>query len=176
MLVFLFAASSCIGSFFGVVHFKKLYNLWFKWNLNWNPKSKTDNWVVHQGNERTRISPIAASSSLLPPPLSFPVPGLQAGPITAEIALIPPSHCKPNAKASGKFYPIPGTGILINAKRKFVFVVMMFFPKDQGWREGRGTSPWRGPFGDQVSTEKMQVLPSALQPRDWATCPGMYAQ
>ena len=32
---------------------------------------------------------------------------------------------------------IPGKGILINTKRKFVFVVIVFFPKDQGWREGR---------------------------------------
>lgn len=87
---------------------------------------------------------MASHGSLsIPPPLpSSPSGGPQGsrqGPLLQKIALIPPSCCIPDAKASGKFCHIPGVGILINAKRKFVFVVIVFFPKDQGRREGHFT-------------------------------------
>lgn len=87
---------------------------------------------------------MASHSSLsIPPPLpSSPSGGPQGsrqGPLLQKIAFIPPSCCIPDAKASGKFCRIPGIGILINAKRKFVFVVIVFFPKDQGSREGNFT-------------------------------------
>lgn len=84
--------------------------------------------------------------------------GSRQGPLLQKIGLIPPSYCIPDSKASGKFYHIPRTGILINTKRKFVFVVIVFFPKDPGQRKGRGSSWGRGPFRIEVSASKIQVF------------------
>lgn len=91
-------------------------------------------------------------------PSSLGPQGSRQGPLLQKIGLIPPSYCIPNSKASGKFYHIPRTGILINTKRKFVFVVILFFPKDPGQRKGRGSSWQRGPYRIEVSDTKMQVF------------------
>lgn len=91
-------------------------------------------------------------------PSSLSPQGSRQGPLLQKIGLIPPSYRIPDSKASGKFYHIPRTGILINTKRKFVFVVIVFFPKDSGQRKGRGSSWQRGPYRIEVSATKMQVF------------------